>query len=423
MEQANFIVDLERLTLQKQLGLMQTPNQQSQSLLSESSGISNHILENATYIDEFWTSKQRQAHSLHEVSYRACFKPQLPRFFIENLTQEGNIIYDPFLGRGTTLIESALLNRNIIGNDINPLSQILCSPRLSIPDLHDLEDYLATIPFDQTMSSEIDLSMFYHEQTLGELVSLKNFLLEKEAQGTLNPLDHWIRMVATNRLTGHSQGFFSVYTLPPNQAVSQERQLKINEKYQQAPQYRDVKKLILKKTKSLIKDLTLDQKQQLQQISQSALFLTEDASQTKQIPDRIVDLTVTSPPFLNVVQYSSDNWLRCWFNGIDAQEVSQKITMSSTLQDWQENMQAVFYELYRVTKHGGYVAFEVGEVCNGQIKLDEIVAPLGSNAGFCILGTLINEQKFTKTSNIWKVNNNQQGTNTNRIVIFKKEAK
>ena len=31
-------------------------------------------------IDEFWTSKQRAGHSLHEVSYRACYKPQLPAF-------------------------------------------------------------------------------------------------------------------------------------------------------------------------------------------------------------------------------------------------------------------------------------------------------------------------------------------------------
>jgi hypothetical protein len=37
-------------------------------------------------INEFWTSGQRQAHSIHEISYRACFKPQLPRFFIERLT-------------------------------------------------------------------------------------------------------------------------------------------------------------------------------------------------------------------------------------------------------------------------------------------------------------------------------------------------
>jgi len=35
------------------------------------------------YINEFWTARQRQSSSLHEISYRACFKPQLPRFFIE----------------------------------------------------------------------------------------------------------------------------------------------------------------------------------------------------------------------------------------------------------------------------------------------------------------------------------------------------
>jgi len=42
------------------------------------------------YVNEFWTSKQRQASSLHEISYRACFKAQLPRFFIELLTQEND---------------------------------------------------------------------------------------------------------------------------------------------------------------------------------------------------------------------------------------------------------------------------------------------------------------------------------------------
>ncbi|MCS6951172.1 MAG: site-specific DNA-methyltransferase, partial [bacterium] len=59
-----------------------------------------------TYINEFWTAKQRQANSLHEIAYRACFKPQLPRFFIELLTQPGEVVYDPFMGRGTTLLES-----------------------------------------------------------------------------------------------------------------------------------------------------------------------------------------------------------------------------------------------------------------------------------------------------------------------------
>src|SRR5438552_15115441 len=85
------------------------------------------------FINEFWTSKQRAASSLHEISYRACFKPQLPRFFVERLTAENETVYDPFLGRGTTMIEAASLVRCVVGCDINPLRSILTAPRLDAP--------------------------------------------------------------------------------------------------------------------------------------------------------------------------------------------------------------------------------------------------------------------------------------------------
>jgi len=64
------------------------------------------------YEAELWTSRQRQASSIHEISYRACFKPQLPGYFIERLTREGDVVYDPFSGRGTTAIEAALRPRH-----------------------------------------------------------------------------------------------------------------------------------------------------------------------------------------------------------------------------------------------------------------------------------------------------------------------
>ena len=87
------------------------------------------------FINEFWTSKQRQGSSIHEISYRACFKPQLPKFFIELITEKGDVIYDPFSGRGTTVVEAGLLGRNIISNDINPLSEIMAKPRFFVRKL------------------------------------------------------------------------------------------------------------------------------------------------------------------------------------------------------------------------------------------------------------------------------------------------
>lgn len=377
-------------------------------------------IEITRYTNEFWTSKQRQANSIHEISYRACFKPQLPRFFINRLTKEGDFIYDPFLGRGTTIIEAGLLNRKVIGNDINPLSIILSEPRFLIPDYNELKEYLQSIPVYKNLRAEIDLSMFYHKDTEGEIVSLKNYLLEKSYSDSLNKLDKWIRMISTNRLTGHSKGFFSVYTMPPNQAVSSERQIRINKKYNQRPDYRNVKEIILSKTKSLIKDITPLEKIRLADVNKTAVFLNTDARLTKIIPDNFVQLTVTSPPFLDVVQYAQDNWLRCWFNGINVNEIEKRITISKTLEHWITIMQDVFYELFRITKKDGYVAFEVGEVKNGKVNLDEHILPLGVRAGFSAIAIIINEQAFTKTANIWGINNNRKGTNTNRIVLFKK---
>lgn len=373
------------------------------------------------FVNEFWTAKQRQANSLHEVSYRACFKPQLPRFFIELFTDENEIVYDPFNGRGTTVIEAALLGRNVIANDVNPLSLILTRPRITIPALKEIEKRLEEIDLGHAGSPSrdpaeaIDLSMFYHSQTLAEIVSLKNYLNEKEENGKEDNTDRWIRMVATNRLTGHSNGFFSVYTLPPNQAVSAERQKKINKQRNQKPEYRDIKKLILKKSKVLLSEVPYAH------ITKTiAQFLNTDASKTRSIKNNSVSLTVTSPPFLDVVQYADDNWLRCWFNGIDMNVVSKKITMSKTLEDWSAKMQTVFNELYRITKPNGIVAFEVGEVRHGKIKLEEAVIPLGIHAGFVCDALVINQQDFTKTANIWGVSNNKAGTNSNRIVVFRK---
>ena len=49
------------------------------------------------FVNQFWTSKQRQGNSLHEISYRACFKSELPKFFITRLSGFGDIVHDPFI--------------------------------------------------------------------------------------------------------------------------------------------------------------------------------------------------------------------------------------------------------------------------------------------------------------------------------------
>ena len=374
------------------------------------------------YEEELWTSRQRQASSIHEVSYRACFKPQLPAYFIERLSDEGDLVYDPFSGRGTTAVEAALRGRRVAANDVNPLSAIFARPRLEVPHVGEVDTRLSAIDLERKIKPTLDLSMFFHPDTERELLNLRAYLNARRRSRSEDCIDRWIRMVATNRLTGHSPGFFSVYTLPPNQAVSAENQLRINERLDQEPAYRNVRELIVKKSMQLQSSLTAQERDRLRRASGYAQFLEGSAAVTPALRDRSVQLTVTSPPFLDVVQYAKDNWLRCWFNSIDANDVGRRITMSRTVEEWSTAMGEVFAELYRVTRPLGWVAFEVGEVRRGSVRLEEVVAPLGIAAGFDCQAVLINSQRFTKTANIWGVANNKLGTNSNRIVIFRKPA-
>ncbi|HEY3147222.1 MAG TPA: DNA methyltransferase [Dongiaceae bacterium] len=361
--------------------------------------------------NEFWTARQRQAHPLHEISYRACFKPQLPRFFIETFTRPGACVYDPFAGRGTTLIETALAGRRAIGNDVNPLSRLLIAPRLDPPPITAVAKRLDDLRDAPPAASEVpdDLLAFYHPDTLSDIVRLRRYFLERGG----DPIDAWIRMVCLNRLTGHSTGFFSVYTLPPNQATSAARQRKINVARGQTPPKRDVFEIILRKSKALLKTplpLAFERG--------GALLLTGPAERTVDIADASVDLIVTSPPFLDVVDYPMDNWLRCWFAGIDPNAVP--ITLHSALADWERFVAACFREFARVVRPGGKIAFEVGEVRGGRIALEHAVLSAARDLPLEPLAVMINRQAFTKTAQCWGVDNNAKGTNSNRIVVFER---
>ena len=217
---------------------------------------------------------------------------------------------------------------------------------------------------------------------------------------------------------GHSPGFFSVYTLPPNQAVSVAAQRKINADRNQVPSRRDVPKLILAKSVLCCRIATGRPQRVLGDVSGRCQLLADPAANTPAIKSSSVDLVVTSRPFLDVVNYAGDNWLRCWSCGLDPAEI--ELTIRNKIEDWRAAMAQVFVELARVLKPGGHVAFEVGEVRGGRVRLEEHVIPCGIQAGLSLVLVLINSQEFTKTAACWGVDNNRKGTNSNRIVVFRK---
>src|ERR1035441_496660 len=151
-----------KLQLAEQLAAFRDFGNATQIVETLSRTFAGQPLSVSTYVNAFWTSKQRQANPVHEVSYRACFKPQVPRFFIDRLTQLGDVVYDPFGGRGTTTVEAALLGRVPCGNDINPLSIVLTRPRLCPPTLPAVAARPKGIPFHRSEEHTSELQSLRH---------------------------------------------------------------------------------------------------------------------------------------------------------------------------------------------------------------------------------------------------------------------
>ncbi|HBS03609.1 MAG TPA: DNA methylase [Leptospiraceae bacterium] len=380
-------------------------------------------------IGELWTSRQRQMHPIHyTVSYRASFKPELPDYFIKRYLSDKKkaLVLDPFGGRGTTIIQSNLNGFSAIHNDLSPIASFLGRARRRIPDLAELELRLDEIQLSSKKSNVSDedflrLEPFFHEKTIHEIHNLRQMHLDNPDDSALS----YIALTALSRLHGHSDGFFSVYSFPQI-SIMPDAQRKNNRKRGLTPEYKAVKERILKKMK---RDLAQPLHPSFNRAAANNRYLSCDATDLNGIETSSVDLIVTSPPFLDKVDYKKDNWMRAWFLGVEDRMDELPLAIFARLEQWKDFMREAIREFGRVLRPGGHAVIEVGEVISGNqlILLEREMAemlPLEVRGGGRVVAReiCINQQEFTKLANCWKVTNNSRGTNTNRCLVIQKEG-
>ncbi|MCD8294818.1 MAG: methyltransferase domain-containing protein [Clostridia bacterium] len=73
-----------------------------------------------------WDFPTRGSWATHDAKWRGNWSPYIPRNVILRYSQEGDLVLDQFAGGGTTLVEAKLLNRDIIGVDVNDAALARC---------------------------------------------------------------------------------------------------------------------------------------------------------------------------------------------------------------------------------------------------------------------------------------------------------
>lgn len=252
-------------------------------------------------------------HPLHSICpYFAMFPEQFVEQQILSFTSPGDLVFDPFCGRGTTIFESLLRDRRAAGSDVNPVAACVSSAKATAPTFNQivakidaLEEQFHRDPPVSTAPTPFFELCFEH-RTLSEILFLRDALLWRQ-----DTIDCFVAAVMLGILHGesHRSEYCLSNRMPRTISTKPDYSVRWWNERKLTPPRRPVFDILRKATAFRYRVPPADSKGivRLADARSAASAFPELASQVK--------LVVTSPPYLDTTDYSEDQWLRLWFLG------------------------------------------------------------------------------------------------------------
>jgi site-specific DNA-methyltransferase (adenine-specific) len=337
-----------------------------------------------------WKTQQRLwGHSLHPMcSYLAMFPAALAHAFIARYSRPGDVVLDPFSGRGTTPLQACAEGRIGVGNDLNPMAHLLTAAKVDPPSPAELTARFAILRVRWSVESSrwqalakaaiadpgargvavppaggkgdgaplpAEVAMAFHPRTLAQV------LFMREALQLHDRSDRFLAAALIGILHGRSQTYLS--DLMPNSFSMAPRYVRefVGRTGFQASE-REVFACLDAKLRRLLR-------QALPPVRGIAML--GDARDTgtrahqalleRALPDR-ARLVVASPPYLRVVKYGYYNWLRLWFMGVDPDAVDGLLDDAHHLDAYLVFLRTVLADLRTALTDDAVVVLVIGDV-------------------------------------------------------------
>jgi site-specific DNA-methyltransferase (adenine-specific) len=295
----------------------------------------------------------------------AMFPPALPHVLVECLTSPGDVVYDPFAGRGTSPFEACLRNRAGLGSDANPLAVVLTGAKVDPPTRTELQRRLNELSAEAQVASiakePAEIKMLFSRRTLGQLVWLKSELnLRRRA-------DRFLMAVLLGSLhrnasvSGRPLGL--TVAMPNTFAMSPGYVERYIEHHRLQPPAVDVFDFL----KSKIDSVTLPD-----QPFKRGRAWRADASRSGRWPKHYdpAKLVVSSPPYLEVIKYGKYNWIRLWLLGMSPRGVDDALFASGSVPLYLEFMKRALSRTSEDMREDGIACFVIGDVLRGEYDLN-----------------------------------------------------
>ena len=353
---------------------------------------------------------QEHLHTLHP--YPAKFIPQIPRKAIETWTIKGELVYDPFAGSGTTLLEASLLGRPSVGTDNNSVATLVSRAKTA--------DYtLTNLNALRSFASEID-QVLPHAKPKRELIpNNKNFLywFSEEVLDRLSALKSLI-IAKPEPIQTMLLAVFSSIIVRVSYQDSDTRYAKIERTVKPT----DVDRAFKAKLSDILERLP-------EIIIPGRAPVTVHQADARSVPfiqSKSVSLIVTSPPYLNAYDYHKYHRQRIhWTDGnvefardIEIGSHDEFTKPNATPDQYFIDMDACFLEWSRVLRRGGRCVIVIGDsiVSKRPVHVADSLVDLMEKRGVAIENRWIRELHSTKRA--FNVTNSR--ISHEHVLLFKK---
>ena len=278
----------------------------------------------------------KSPHRLHAMCpYFAMFPASFAREHIAENTSPGELVLDPFSGRGTTLLEALLSGREALAADINPVAFCVSGAKAEVPSLDSLIAEIDSLErrFDEVRPIGADVPPFFHRcfhpATLEQLSYLRG-----ELNWRGDAVHRFIAALALGTLHGESDGSrrYLSNQMPRTISPKPGYSLRYWRARQLWPPRRDVFDRLREEAAFRLRDGAPER--------HGRVLLADSRHLARHLPSvrGRVAAVVTSPPYFDMTSFEEDQWLRLWMLGSDPQpsrgKVSKDDRHTSEVQYW-----------------------------------------------------------------------------------------
>ncbi len=368
---------------------------------------SSQVLERIMHHDWAFT-EAKTSHSSHGIHpYPAKYIPQIPRNLIRLLSINGETVWDPFGGSGTTALEALLANRQAISTDLNPIATLVGEAKTTTITLKE-EITLSTLSEDVEFLSKNEAEL---------LTTLERHSNELDnCTPNIPNCEKWFHPNASKELAYIKWRISSLDSECAKKiAEAAFSKIIIKASFQDGEtRYTSTPKNIQRGTvlKYFSSDLMLimGRAKRLSPLLwfKKAQFKTIDLRVHEAVQPNSVDLIVTSPPYPNATDYHLYHRFRLFWLGHNPREMGKKEIGShlrhqkekNGIEKYLEEMTICLEKMLQALRSGRYAALVIGDaVFKGDVyDTAELVGDCAGQLGFEVVGLVPRKLHDTKRS-------------------------